>query len=168
MPRAGIALGSNLGDRVRHLRQALQALRQISMPGEPVLKAPFYQTQPRLCPPGSPDFLNTVIEISFNGKPLELLDLTRRIEKSLGRARGPEQNAPRTIDIDLLYLGDEIIDDEKLTLPHPRMTERRFVMQPLADIRPELVLPGHSRSVSETLERLVTDEPPLVLFKEGM
>jgi 2-amino-4-hydroxy-6-hydroxymethyldihydropteridine diphosphokinase len=162
MPRAGIALGSNLGDRMGHLRAALDALRQIASPGEPVLTAPVYQTEPHFCQPGSPDFLNTVVEIGFNGSPLELLSRTRTFEKQLGRTRGAERNTPRTIDIDLLYLGDEILDDGELTLPHPRIGERRFVLQPLADIRPELVLPGQSRSVAEMLAGLKEDESPLI------
>lgn len=168
MPRAGIALGSNLGDRMGQLRAALEALRKISTPGEPVLIAPVYQTEPRLCPPGSPDFLNTVVEIGFEGGPLDLLSLTRVIEQQLGRTRGDERNAPRTIDIDLLYLGDETIDDGELTLPHPRIGERRFVLQPLADIRPELVLPGHRQTIAEMLAGLETDESPLIPVCEGL
>lgn len=166
MPRAGIALGSNLGDRIYHLRSALDALREIATPGTPVLTAPVYQTEPRFCPPGSPDFLNTVVEIGYDGSPLELLAQTRAIEKQLGRTRGAERNTPRTIDIDLLYLGNDIFEDAELTLPHPRIGERRFVLQPLADIRPELVLPGKSQSVSEILQAINTDEPGLVVFRK--
>jgi 2-amino-4-hydroxy-6-hydroxymethyldihydropteridine diphosphokinase len=95
-----------------------------------------------------------------------LLEKTRSIEIRLGRLRGSERNAPRTIDIDLLYLGEETLDHPELTLPHPRIAERRFVLQPLADIRPELVLPGRQRSVSEMLAHLVTDEAPLVRFEQ--
>jgi 2-amino-4-hydroxy-6-hydroxymethyldihydropteridine diphosphokinase len=157
-------MGSNLGDRMDNLLAALVALRQIASPGEPVLTAPVYQTEPRFCPPGSPDFLNTVVEIGFDGSPLELLAQTRAIEKQLGRTRGAERNAPRTIDIDLLYLGDEILEGDELTLPHPRIGERRFVLQPLADIRPDLVLPGHSKAVAEILAGLQADESQLVLM----
>jgi 2-amino-4-hydroxy-6-hydroxymethyldihydropteridine diphosphokinase len=162
MPRAGIALGSNLGDRMRNLRSALGALRLIATPGEPVLIATVYQTEPRFCPPGSPDFLNTVVEIGFVGSPLELLAQTRAIEKQLGRTRGAERNTPRTIDIDLLYLGDEIFEDAELTLPHPRIGERCFVLQPLADIRPELVLPGETQTIAQMLAGLKADESSLV------
>jgi 2-amino-4-hydroxy-6-hydroxymethyldihydropteridine diphosphokinase len=162
MPRAGIALGSNLGDRLAHLRAALACLREISTPGEPVLSAPVYQTEPRLCPPGSPDFLNTVVEIDFAGAAHELLEKTRAIEEQLGRVRSPERNAPRTIDLDLLYLGEETICSDRLELPHPRIAERRFVLQPLADIRPELVLPGHSLAIADLLARLPADETPLL------
>lgn len=166
MPRAGIALGSNLGDRMSHLRAALEALRGIATPGEPFLTAPFYRTEPRLCPPDSPDFINTVVEIGFKGGPLDLLERTRAIEERLGRTRGAERNAPRVIDIDLLYVGDASVRHEMLVLPHPRLGERRFVLQPLADIRPELVLPGQEECVREMLRRLVTDEPPLVLHEQ--
>jgi len=161
MPRAGIALGSNLGDRLAHLRAAHSFLRCLATPCAPVLTAPVYQTAPRSCPPGSPDFLNTVIEIGFDGGPLDLLEATRTMEQKLGRVPTSERNAPRVIDIDLLYLGDEYIDDNALTLPHPRIGERRFVLQPLADIRADLLLPGYALTVAELLRHLQSDEPPL-------
>jgi 2-amino-4-hydroxy-6-hydroxymethyldihydropteridine diphosphokinase len=167
MPRAGIALGSNLGDRLKNLRAALDALREIATPGEPVLAAPVYQTEPRFCPPGSPDFLNTVVEIGFGGGPLELLEKTRAMEIHLGRLRGTERNAPRVIDIDLLYLGDVVFENAVLTLPHPRIGGRRFVLQPLADIRPELVLPGHTQTIADILADLKTDEPLLIPVSSG-
>lgn len=168
MARAGIALGSNLGDRLANLRAAFTRLVGIANPGEPVLAAPIYQTEPRLCPPGSPDFLNTVVEIGFSGTPLELLGMTRAIEKELGRAPSAARNAPRVIDLDLLYLGDEISADGILELPHPRIGERRFVLQPLADIRPDLVLPGRDEAIAAMLEKLPPDEAPLVSLDEGL
>lgn len=168
MPRAGIALGSNLGERMDNLRAALEALQEISTPGEPVLAAPVYQTEPRFCPPGSPDFLNTVVEIGFDGGPPDLLAQTRAIEERLGRTRDGERNAPRMIDIDLLYLGDDIFQSAALTLPHPRIAERRFVLQPLADIRPELVLPGKTRDVAALLNGLASNEQPLARLDEGL
>jgi 2-amino-4-hydroxy-6-hydroxymethyldihydropteridine diphosphokinase len=131
-------------DSLATLRSALAALRAISSDGE-CLVAPIYQTRPLDCPPGSPDFLNTVVEIGFDGGARRLLETTRGIENRLGRTRGALRNAPRVIDLDLLYCGDERIDSEGLTLPHPRMLERRFVLQPLADIRPDLVLPRSLR-----------------------
>ena len=162
MPRAGIALGSNLGDRAANLRAAMDSLKTIAPPGEAFLCAKIYQTEPRFCPPGSPEFLNTVVEIAFDGSAADLLEETQAMEIRLGRIRGTERNAPRVIDIDLLYFGNETIDHPKLTLPHPRIGERRFVLQPLADIRPEMILPGGTRSIAQMLEQLVTDEPPLV------
>ena len=168
MPRAGIALGANLGDRLAQLRAAASRLQDLSTAGEPVLSAPIYQTQPRHCPPGSPAFLNSVIEISFAGNPHALLDITRSIEHQLGRLLSPLPNAPRVIDLDLLYLGDMCCADEWLTLPHPRLTDRRFVLQPLADIRPDLVLPGQSLTVAGLLAKLPPDEPPLTIVSEHL
>ena len=167
MARAGIALGSNLGNRLDHLRAAIACLREIATPGEPVLLAPIYQTEPRYCPPESPDFYNTVLEIDFGGGAHELLEITRAMETKLGRSRGSERNAPRVIDIDLLYLGDLRIHDGTLTLPHPRISERRFVLQPLADIRPTLVLEGLELPVAGILANLNTDEAPLVFVAES-
>lgn len=162
MPRVGIALGSNLGDRSANLRAALELLRGITTPGEPILRAPVYQTEPKLCPPGSPPFYNTVVEIGYEGLPADLLHATRDFERQLGREPAAERNAPRVIDIDLLYFGGSRIDSDDLELPHPRIGERRFVLQPLADIRPDLVLPGRSIPIAAMLENLVSDEPPLV------
>lgn len=165
--RAGIALGSNLGDRLANLRAAVHALRAIAETNDPFLEAPIYQTEPRFCPPGSPDFLNTVVEFGFGGSPLELLAAAREIETRLGRVRSGLQNEPRVIDVDLLYLGDRVHRDSELELPHPRMAERRFVLQPLADIRPELRLPGCGETVSTLLEGLGNAEAPLVPVPEG-
>jgi 2-amino-4-hydroxy-6-hydroxymethyldihydropteridine diphosphokinase len=167
MPRAGIALGSNLGDRLANLQAARVFLREIATPGEPFLQAPTYQTEPLFCPPGSPDFFNSVVEIGFAGHAFELLELTQSIERKLGRAASPERNAPRIIDVDLLYFGDHVIDTEDLVLPHPRIGERRFVLQPLADIRPGLILPGQSATIATLLASLQAGEPPLVEVAGG-
>ncbi|MEO5915134.1 MAG: 2-amino-4-hydroxy-6-hydroxymethyldihydropteridine diphosphokinase [Luteolibacter sp.] len=154
MPRVGIALGSNLGDRLANIEAARGCLREIAMPGEPFLAASTYQTEPLHCPPGSPLFCNSVVEIGFDGDPFELLELTQSIESQLGRTMAPERNAPRIIDVDLLYFGDEIVDTEDLVLPHPRIGERRFVLEPLAEIRPDLILPGQKLRIAELLDRL--------------
>jgi 2-amino-4-hydroxy-6-hydroxymethyldihydropteridine diphosphokinase len=160
MPRTGIALGSNLGDRLHHLRAARDLLRALSPQPASLLQAPVYQTAPVLCPDASPDFLNTVIELELDASPEELLCLTREIELCLGRPPDAGRNAPRVIDLDLLYSGGAVCATPDLVLPHPRLAERRFVLQPLADIRPELVLPGRVVPVAELLARLVSDEPP--------
>lgn len=153
MARVGIALGSNLGDRAAHLDAAIEALRSISTPGEPVWVAPVYETEPCCCPPGSPPFLNTVVEIEHTGDASDFLDTLLAIESSLGRVRGALRNAPRVIDMDMLYMGGEILTTDKLTLPHPGIAGRLFVLQPLADIRPDLVLPGQTLTVRELLDR---------------
>jgi 2-amino-4-hydroxy-6-hydroxymethyldihydropteridine diphosphokinase len=161
MARVGIALGSNLGDRAAHLNAAIAALREISTPGEPVWVAPLYESEPFNCPPGSPPFLNTVIEIAHDGGAPAFLETMLGIEAALGRTRGPHRNAPRVIDMDLLYMGDEILTSETLALPHPGIAGRRFVLQPLADIRPELVLPGETRTVRAMLDQLADGGAPL-------
>jgi len=154
MPRVGIALGSNLGDRSANLEAARTCLKEIATPDEPFLTASDHQTEPLNCPLGSPVFYNSVIEIGYEGDPLDLLELTQAIERKLGRTASPERNAPRIIDVDLLYFGQESIVTDSLILPHPRIQERRFVLQPLAEIRPDLVLPGLNQTISELLATL--------------
>ena len=163
MPRVGIALGSNLGPRLANLQAAMALLRRVARPGGEVAQAPVYQTSPVRCRDGSPDFYNTVVEIGYDGSPGEFLKHAQAIESALGRLPSTERNAPRLIDIDLLYFGNTTLDSRTLVLPHPRLTQRRFVLQPLADIRPNLILPGDDRSIAERLAKLVSDEPPLTL-----
>jgi 2-amino-4-hydroxy-6-hydroxymethyldihydropteridine diphosphokinase len=162
--RAGIALGSNLGNRLRHLQNARDLLRGIAEPGS-LRQAAVYQTAPVACPPDSPDFYNTVVEIGFTGSARDLLAATQAIELRLGRAASPERNAPRVIDVDILYFGDQRIDSEDLELPHPRLACRRFVLQPLAEVRPDLILPGSQVSIAEQLRQLDSHEPPLVIVQ---
>ena len=150
----GIALGSNLGDRLAQLRQAYESVSRIHCEKNPPLVSPVYKTDPVDCEAGTTPYYNAVMEINFEGSPLELLDALQQIESSLGRPSQRVRNAPRTIDLDLLYAGGLTIATEALALPHPRLQSRRFVLQPLADLRPELVLPGCCASVSDLLELL--------------
>jgi len=151
--KAGVGIGSNLGDRLEHLRQARDFLRSISEGGW-LLAAPVYETKPVDCAPGTPAFLNTVVEIESSLPPQALLEQLLRFEASHGRPNVHEKNAPRTVDLDLLYCGDATLNEPKLTLPHPRLHRRRFVLQPLADIRPEMVLPGLNRTPAQLLDSL--------------
>ncbi len=166
MPRAGIALGSNLGDRHANLRAAFEALQEIATDGEPLLVAPIYQTEPQACPVGSPLFYNTAVEIGFEGSAFDLLHITQGIERCVGREKSFVRNSPRVIDVDLLYFGDEQIESELLVLPHPRIAERRFVLQPLAAIRPDWVLPASLRTISQLLDDFNSDEPSLIQVLE--
>lgn len=161
MARVGIALGSNLGDRLANLQAARDRLARLGRSASRLLQAPVYQTAPVHCPPDSPDFFNTVVEIEFDGTPAELLVQTQQIETDLGRTEGGPRNAPRVIDVDVLYFGDQSLALEGLILPHPRLTRRRFVLQPLADIRPELQLPDDPVRIEEHLRNLTSDEPAL-------
>ncbi|NLT70400.1 MAG: 2-amino-4-hydroxy-6-hydroxymethyldihydropteridine diphosphokinase [Verrucomicrobiaceae bacterium] len=141
MARVGISLGSNLGDRPAHLRAAVAALEPVRSSPHLLLSS-VYETDPVDCPPGSGAFLNAVIEIETELSPLDLLARTQAIERELGRPSLHQRNAPRTVDLDLLYYDQVRLAEPALTLPHPRMWERAFVITPLAEIRPDLVPPG--------------------------
>lgn len=154
---AGLALGSNLGDRRSHLRAARDFLSALHEGREPPVVSGLYETDPVDCPPGSAPFLNAVMEILTSLPPEDLLARTDNFERQLGREARRERNAPRPIDIDILYVGGRTILSGNLVIPHPRLTQRRFVLQPLAEVRPDLVLPGESCSVAGLLALL----PPL-------
>ena len=149
-----IALGSNLGDRLGNLRAARQRTGELADVQPPILSSATYETEPIGCEPGAANFLNAVVEFDYEGDPMQLLEQLVRIEESLGRKRRHPKNVSRTIDIDLLYCGDRQIDNEGLRLPHPRMHLRRFVLQPLVDIRPDLILPKQTKSVADLLAEL--------------
>lgn len=152
----GIALGSNLGDRLEHLKFGRAKL--VKRFGE-ARSAGIYETEPVGCPPGSPAFLNTVVELEANLEPLEILEFTQEIEREAGRTTSAIENAPRPLDLDLLYLDRIEFSNDKLVLPHPCLHLRRFVLRPLADIRPELILPGQRRTVRQLLTELEVEEP---------
>lgn len=152
--RAGIAFGSNLGDSLGLLRQARACLAASPLLGPPFLASRLYRTSPVDCPPGSGSFLNAVLEAELTGDPAALLAELRACEQRLGRSRHGERNAPRTIDLDLLYAGDCEILAGGLILPHPRIARRRFVLAPLAEIRPGLILPGRKETIAQLLEKL--------------
>jgi 2-amino-4-hydroxy-6-hydroxymethyldihydropteridine diphosphokinase len=152
--RTAVALGSNLGDRLEGLRAARKAIVALSNVKPPILSSAIYETEPVDCEPEAPKFLNAVVEFDYEGDPVRLLEQLIRIEEALGRARDNVKNVSRTIDIDLLFCGDRNIEGQRLQLPHPRLHLRKFVLQPLADIRPDLVLPGQAKTVRQLLEEL--------------
>ncbi|WP_395742491.1 2-amino-4-hydroxy-6-hydroxymethyldihydropteridine diphosphokinase [Prosthecobacter sp.] len=150
----GIALGSNLGDRAASIQRGIDLLLA-RVPGIRLnASAPVYETEPVDCAPGTQAFLNTVIEVAAECTPQELHAHLKAVEQALGRPEQRERNSPRTLDLDLLYADDVVSDDPVLILPHPRMHLRRFVLEPLADIRPDLVLPGQKETVAELLQNL--------------
>src|SRR5437764_905490 len=138
--RTAVALGSNLGDRLGNLRVARNAILDLSDASSPILSSTVYETEAVDCETGAGKFLNAVIEFEYQGDPAILLEQLIAIEAALGRKRNHPKNVSRTIDIDLLYCGDRQIDDGRLQLPHPRIHLRKFVLEPLADIRPDLIL----------------------------
>jgi 2-amino-4-hydroxy-6-hydroxymethyldihydropteridine diphosphokinase len=138
MNRVAIALGSNLGDREANIAAAISGLREIALRGELFLTASLHDTAPQDCPPESPRFLNTVVDLAYSGDdPLQLLELTQALEAKLGREPNPLRNAPRIIDIDILLFGETTLEHPRLTLPHPRIRERPFVLLPLLEIHPD-------------------------------
>src|SRR6516225_1516845 len=152
--RTAAALGSNLGDRLENLRAARNAILRLSNVKPPILSSALYETEPVDCEPGAIKFLNAVIEFDYEGDSASLFEQLARMEEALGRRRDHPTNVSRTIDIDLLYCGDRKTEDERLQLPHPRLHLRKFVLHPLADIQPGLVLPGQAKTVRQLLEEL--------------
>ncbi len=149
---AYVALGANLGDRAANLHRALELLEQ--SPGIEVIRASTFIENPAVGgPANSPAFLNGAAEISTTLRPRTLLDRLLEIEKKLGRVRS-EKWSPRTIDLDLLLYGSQIIDEPGLTVPHPLMHERRFVLEPLSEIVPNVVHPIFNRTITDLLKSL--------------
>ncbi len=140
-----LALGSNLGDRAVTLQGAVDAvLESPAVTG--VAVSPVYETEP-MGGPEQPDYLNAVLLLDTELPSLALLERAHAVEQAFGRER-TEQNGARTLDIDVISVGDEVSADPALTLPHPRAHERAFVLRPLADVAPDLVLPGRGRVVN--------------------
>jgi 2-amino-4-hydroxy-6-hydroxymethyldihydropteridine diphosphokinase len=138
-----LGLGSNIGDREEHLRAAVALLREHRVEVEAV--SSLYETEPVGEILDQPDFLNAVVRIRTDLGPDELLDLCKVIELEQGRIFGGPRHGPRSLDVDLLILGDLVVSGERLTLPHPEVTDRRFVLAPLLELDPELALPDGTR-----------------------
>lgn len=152
--RAGVALGSNLGERLANLRNARKEIASMKGALPPLLCSAIYETEPVDCEQGAPKFFNAVIEFNYTGRPEELRRELAAIERVLGRPGSHERNVSRPIDLDLLYFGDVVMETVELRLPHPRIVDREFVLRPLADIRPDLILPKQIAPVSNLLLRL--------------
>jgi len=156
--RAGVALGSNLGARLANLRNARKDIAALTGVFPPMRASAIYETEPVGCEKGAAKFLNAAIEFEYAGEARDLLRELAAIEKLLGRPAAHARNVSRTLDLDLLYFGPLEIETAELQLPHPRITEREFVLRPLADINPNLVLPNQTESVGSLLLQLtVTD-----------
>jgi len=155
---AFVALGSNLGDSRRIILDAMARLQKIS--GRPLLKSSLWQTSPVNCPPGSLTFVNAVIRLAprVGETPESLLQKLRALEKEFGRPPKKVLNEPRSLDLDLIAFGTETRNSPGLILPHPRAHLRRFVLQPLGEIAPDLTLPGQNKTVSQLLAGLPETE----------
>ena len=145
--RAFVGLGSNLGDRRCHLGRAVAGLPDVAAVSQ------VYETEPVGGPPGQGPYLNLVVELRTDRSPRQLLEVARRLEAEAGRRR-TVHHGPRTLDVDVLLVGEAVVDDEDLVVPHPRMWERRFVVEPLAELAPELVPPEVRRRAGGAVRAL--------------
>ena len=158
MARAYIAVGSNLGGRLENLYLARQHLRRED--GIELLRSsPFYETLPVGGPEGQSKYLNAVWEIETPLEPHDLLVRLQEIEKRLGRERSVP-DAPRTLDLDLLIYEDRVIDETGLTLPHPRLHERLFVLKPLCDLAPRWRDPRSGLTARQLMEKVIEAGSP--------
>ncbi len=153
-----IALGSNLGDPVRNVLAAMSALERFS--DLPVQRSALWQSEPVDCPPGSPLFVNAVAAFwpRPGETPLTLLEKTQQLERELGRAPKQVMNEARMVDVDLIAFGRLEIQTPELCLPHPRAAQRRFVLEPLAELDPDYVLPGQGLTAGRLLAGLSNPE----------
>jgi 2-amino-4-hydroxy-6-hydroxymethyldihydropteridine diphosphokinase len=153
-----VALGSNLGDSRQIILDAMARLQDFS--STPILKSSLWHTVPVDCPPGSPSFVNAVagLVVRAGETPESLLKKLRGLEMGFGRALKTVLNEPRLLDLDLIAFGSETRNSPELILPHPRAHLRRFVLQPLSEIAPGLILPGQERTISQLLAGLPGDE----------
>jgi 2-amino-4-hydroxy-6-hydroxymethyldihydropteridine diphosphokinase len=155
---AVVALGANLGDGRQAILEAMRRLAALSH--QPLLRSSLWQTAPVDCPPGSPPFVNAIV--AFVPRPAEtpetLLAKLQVLEKEFGRRPKTVLNEPRPLDLDLIAFGGQTRSSATLNLPHPRAHQRRFVLQPLSEITPELLLPGQARTVAQLLQQLPPDE----------
>jgi len=146
-----LGLGSNVGHRESHLRAAIELLREHGVEVEAVSST--YETEPVGEVLDQPDFLNAAIRIRTDLEPEQLLDLCKEIERERGRVLDSARHSPRPLDVDLLLLGDLELSSDRLTLPHPEVTSRRFVLAPLLELDPDLALPDGTR-LADALDAL--------------
>ncbi|HEX8312545.1 MAG TPA: 2-amino-4-hydroxy-6-hydroxymethyldihydropteridine diphosphokinase [Chthoniobacteraceae bacterium] len=151
---AGIGFGSNVGDRLHNLRIACSSVLALPGVAGSGRASHLYETEPVDAEPAAGAFLNSVLELDYDGSPHSLLTALQSIEAAMGRPSKRPRNASRSIDLDLLYAGNLVLRNDEVVIPHPRLHRRRFVLAPLAEIRPELRLPGYEQTVAEMLKAL--------------
>jgi 2-amino-4-hydroxy-6-hydroxymethyldihydropteridine diphosphokinase len=160
---AYLSLGSNLGDREANLRDAIARLGEL---GSASRVSALYETEPVEVAGQQPWFLNCAAAVETELAPLEFLQRMLAIEQAMGRKR-IEPKGPRTIDMDIIFFGDEVLDTPELTVPHPAMQHRRFVLEPLAEIAPEFMHPVLQRTVRELLNSLPADSGAIRRYRQN-
>ena len=158
----GIALGANLGDKVATLNRAVDFMKKWD---SDLKVSSWYSSIPVDCPKGAPDFVNGMLEMVYKGDLMDLLDQLQAYERAEGRETVRVVNAPRQLDLDMIYADDQVVDTERLTLPHPRAMERLFVLQPMAEISPDRILPGTQQSVRQLCDELMKTNEELICHK---
>jgi len=148
--KIAIALGGNLGDSVNIFCSALSKLGEGGVKN--IKLSALFQSKPENCPPGSPDFTNAALIGEWADSPEGLLKLCQQIEISAGRPGKHNFNAPRTLDLDIILFGSEIINSPNLQIPHPRAASRLFVLKPLAELAPDWIFPGINKTVKQILQ----------------
>ena len=165
--RVVIALGANLGEPIRQLADARATLQDWAMPNGSVLASSLYLSQPLDCPEGSPPFYNAAVAFDYLGDAFSLLERTRELELAFGRQPHAPRHSPRMLDLDLLLFGNECICTPSLIIPHPRLLERRFALEPLCEVWRQETIPAinwrlddlrhHSRTLHQAIEVLELD-----------
>lgn len=163
----GISLGSNISNRLANLQDAKRRMAALPQ-AKIVAQSPVYETEPVGVKPEYQhlDFLNAILIVETPCSVHECFDHLRGMEDAIGRHRGIDRYEPRSIDLDIIYAGDVHIESGGLVIPHPHWARRRFVVQPLADVRPDLILPGQSRTVAQILADLPQEEEVTLLTRD--
>lgn len=147
-----LGLGANLGDRDQQLKEAIQRLQRKNF--QLTACSNFYDTAPVDCVPGTPRFLNATVIGKWRESAKELLQVCKDIETEMGRPADHLSSESRVIDVDILLFDDQILEAPNIIIPHPRLTERRFILEPLNEIAPDWRIPGSKQTVAEAYQRL--------------